>query len=130
MIEDNEDTLRPVIQDGIAFLESLTRYYGIERGMEIWEKIGEAVGRDVKGKIFFAMISGETSGIVKFRLDDPATHNFVSIIKVVRNHTGLGLKEAKDLVDESRTRTTTIKIDPIKTRNLVKDLRDLGCRIL
>jgi ribosomal protein L7/L12 len=51
----------------------------------------------------------------------------VSAIKAVRTATGMGLKDAKDLVDASKTETTTIHCtDSHAASTLRSSLRDLG----
>lgn len=38
-----QDDLDSMVFDGIQFLESITRFYGPELGMEVWNKMGEAL---------------------------------------------------------------------------------------
>ena len=127
-----EDTLEQVVYDGVRFLQSLTTHYGAEKGMEIWEAMGEAIGREVKGRVFFAMMTGETTGRVKFTVDTAGGYNpnAVSCIKTIRTYTGWGLKEAKDKYDESKMKVVHIDCPtPEDGRRLAHDLRNLGCRI-
>lgn len=125
----NEE-LEQLISDGIRFLESITRYYGIDRGMEVWNAMGEAVGKEVKGKIFFAMISGASNAEVSFRVGTADTSgNAVNVIKTVRSYTGMGLKEAKDLWDHSKGYVSVVKVSPDDVRKLRDDLRNFGCLV-
>jgi ribosomal protein L7/L12 len=123
-----QDTMEPVIRDGIKFLESLTRHYGQEEGMRIWDGIGEVVGADVKGQIFFAMLTGETSNRVGF-LQGVAAHGYaVSCIKAIRGSTGMGLKEAKDAWDHAATKRNYVEChDGDAARALTIALRGFGC---
>lgn len=123
-----QDTMEPVIRDGIRFLESLTRHYGQEEGMRIWEGIGEVVGVDVKGQIFFAMLTGEMSNRVGF-LQGTAGHGYaVPCIKAIRGATGMGLKAAKDAYDASFTQRTYVDcVDNDAARALSIALRGFGC---
>lgn len=120
-------TLDALVVDGVRFLESITNHYGPEKGMEVWETIANAVGTEVKGKIFFAMITGRRSGYVKFR--SGTASNAVSVIKCIRSYTNSGLKEAKDHWDLSKHQTVTIEVDPGLHVAFEKDLRNLGCFI-
>jgi ribosomal protein L7/L12 len=127
-----EDTLEQVVYDGVRFLQSLTTHYGAEKGMEIWEAIGTAVGKEVKGRVFFAMMTGETTGRVKFTTMDISGYNpnTVQCIKTIRTYTGWGLKEAKDKWDESKLKVVHIDCPtPEDGRRLAIELRNLGCRI-
>lgn len=126
---NNEETMDSLVHDGIAFLESLTRHYGTDRGMELWEQFGEILGREIKGKIFFAMISGDSSGNIRFKAGDAVINNAVATIKTIRNYTGMGLKEAKDIWEFSKTHVATFKVDVNSARAVTRELRDLGCNI-
>ena len=120
------DDLDSVVFDGIRFLESITRYYGAERGMEVWNKMGEAFGDEVKGKIFFAMLTGDSVGRVRFTSANAT--QAVWVIKAIRAATGFGLKEAKDLYDLGKVKTVAVDVKtPDQRRELIKCLRDAGC---
>lgn len=123
-----QDTMELVIRDGIRFLESLTRHYGQEEGLRIWEGIGEVVGADVKGQIFFAMLTGETSNRVGFRQGTAAHGYAVPCIKAIRGATGMGLKEAKDAFDASSVKRTYVECrDSDAAHALCIALRGFGC---
>jgi len=122
------DELDSVVFDGIRFLESITRYYGAERGMAAWNKMGEAFGDEVKGKIFFAMLTGDSVGRVRFSSANAV--QAVWAIKAIRAATGCGLKEAKDLYDLGKTKTVSVDVKtPNERRELIKCLRDAGCSV-
>lgn len=118
------ESFEEVVFDGIRFLESLTRHYGAEKGMEVWEKLGEAVGDEVKGKVFFSMITGESSN--RIRIQRGTCTEAVAAIKAIRSGTGLGLKEAKDLWDLSQIKTVVLELHYEEKRGTVRDLRNLG----
>lgn len=119
------DELDEVVFDGIRFLESMTRYYGAEKGMALWESMGEALGDEVKGKVFFSMLTGETSGRVRFSAGTAT--DAVGVIKAIRSATGVGLKEAKDYWDLSKVKIVSVEVhDRDAKRQLERSLRDLG----
>jgi hypothetical protein len=64
---DTIDTMDEIVFDGIRLLESLSRHYGPEKGMAVWDKMGEAMGEEVKGKVFFAMLTGQTGSRVRIQ---------------------------------------------------------------
>lgn len=126
----NEETLEKVVFDGIRFLESLIDHYGADKGMEVWEAMGDAVGNEVKGRIFFAMVSNNFTTRVKFRAGDAeAAGNSVSVIKTIRAYTGYGLKEAKDVWDLSKGSISEVQGKPDEIRRLRFDLISLGCDV-
>lgn len=71
--------------------------------------------------------------IVKIRIIK--SDQFLNIVKLVKTYTGLGLKEAKDIVDEARSeqnlidlsRYTKVEIQPgMSTELFVKELNQFG----
>lgn len=91
-----------IISTCISFLKSITEAYGQETGLELWDTISNTLDPDVKGQIFFAMLCGQDGNTITIRGFHP-TANKVAIIKAIREVTGLGLKEAKDISDKFMT---------------------------
>ncbi len=54
--------------------------------------------------------------------------NIISVIKVVREHTGLGLKEAKELVERAPTKVAEWD-DPARMQKFRQALIDAGAQI-
>ena len=120
-----KSSMDEVVFDGIRFLESLTRHYGPEKGIAVWEQMGEVMGDEVKGKIFFAMLAGDRSNRVRVRVG--TCTQAVSAIKAIRMATGYSLKEAKDAWDRSKDQVVTIDNVQLDSKHeLVRTLRDLG----
>jgi hypothetical protein len=132
MMDAQEDTLSAVIADGIRFLESITRHYGHEEGLRVWDGIGNVVGNEIKGKIFFAMLTGEVGTRVRFIVGGAEQRgNAIQVIKAIRTATGLGLKEAKDMWDKSRSESVIVECGTATaTQWLVRELKDFGCLVL
>lgn len=123
-MNDTNNALDDVVFDGIRFLESLTRYYGPEKGMAVWESLGEAVGDEIKGKVFFSMLTGESSNRV--RIQKGNCNEAVAAIKAIRIGTGMGLKEAKDAWDLSGMKIVTLDVAHEEKRGMVRTLRGIG----
>jgi hypothetical protein len=100
-----EDYKEEIVQNGIQFMRSITEAYGSDEGLRLWDTIASTLDPDVKGQIFFAMLSGHYQGrilITAIRRDASMSHtgiNRVNMIKALRNATGWGLKESKDAID-------------------------------
>lgn len=142
-----------VVQTGISFMRAITDAFGADEGMRLWDTIATTLDPDVKGAIFFTLLTGESSNRITVRgvSGNPGLPDKVQLIKSIRVVTGLGLKEAKDHADvlmgggywdrvtgqwESLRSTggvpTTIviKIQPGKSRHeCVTELRNAGCII-
>ena len=115
-----------VIQSGINFMRSITEAFGTDEGMKLWDNIESVLDPDVKGQIFFAMLTGEYNGIVTLT-GAMASANRVALIKAVRSVTGMGLKEAKDVCDNLWSgKPQKLNVEP-KNRNFaLRELRDAG----
>lgn len=117
-----------MLVDGIRFLESIARYYGPERSIEVWEKMGEAMGKDVQGTVFFKMLTQQGTG-GRVYIEKGSCTNAVWAIKAIRSGTGMGLKEAKDAWDSCCTKTTMIdcgKTSPAVVKEMIRTMRDMG----
>lgn len=111
-----------IIIDGLNFVRTITEAYGAEKGMELWEQIAAVLDADVKGEMFFAMLTNNFGN--KLKVKGVVVHNRVSGIKAIRTVTGLGLKDAKDASDLMQSgRTVELTVDP---RNRAEAIRILG----
>lgn len=118
-----------LIASGIQFLRTITEAYGSTRGMEMWEKISEYVDPELKGQIFFALLTGgfETSINVTGLLPVNGQLMLIYAIKEVRAATGWGLKEAKDFVEMVRDgKQGVITCDPKNRSKIINNLNAVG----
>ena len=120
------DHKQDVIQSGINFIRSITEAYGSDEGMKLWDNIASVLDPDVKGQIFFALLTGEYNGIITLT-GAMAASNKIALIKAVRSVTGMGLKEAKDVCDNLWSgKPQKLTVEP-KNRNIaMRELRDAG----
>lgn len=127
-----EETLEDVINDGVIFVRSLTKHYGADKAMEVWEAMNVALGEEVKGRVFFKMIEGSSDSQVKFRLGDIKNWgNLVTAVKIVHQYTGFRLKESKDLVYDSEHVMSTITISDYRQRiEFMRELANIGAKIV
>ena len=98
-----EEHKTAIISNGLHFMRSITEAYGSEKGMELWENITSVLDPEVKGQIFFAMITGTYNDRIELRgVTTMGQNNAVACIKAIRQYSGLGLKESKDIYDRLR----------------------------
>ena len=93
-----------VISTAAQFVQCITKAYGAEIGMDLWNKISSVLDPSVKGELFFAMVAGDIDQPLVIKPAFSSTHsnaNKVGLIKVIREYAvnKPGLKEAKDLAD-------------------------------
>lgn len=120
-----------IIGNGLHFMRAITEAYGAEEGMRLWETIAATLDPDIKGQIFFAMITGTYNDtIVLKRTLAAGMANRVAAIKEIRNWTGMGLKEAKDASDAVEAgRSVRIKVEPQNHYSAMLALRAVGFEI-
>lgn len=124
--EEHKDA---VITNGLHFMRSITEAYGADEGMRLWENIADTLDPDVKGQIFFAMITGTHNNRIVLRRVSPNTDR-VARIKEIRNWTGMGLKEAKDVSDMAEMgKPMSISIKPQEYSMAVLGLRRVGFEV-
>jgi hypothetical protein len=98
-----EEHKTAIISNGLHFMRSITEAYGADKGLELWEQITSVLDPDVKGQIFFAMITGTYNDKIELRgVTMSGQNNAVACIKAIRQVSGLGLKESKDMYDRLR----------------------------
>lgn len=128
-----EEHKTAIITNGLHFMRSITEAYGSEKGMELWEQITDVLDPEVKGQIFFAMITGTYNDKIAIRgLDATGAHNAVACIKAIRQYSGLGLKESKDIYDRLRNYDAKPEYIKVKHEDHAKalwTLRDAGLRV-
>jgi hypothetical protein len=132
-----EEHKTAIISNGLHFLRSITEAYGSEKGMELWEQIALVIDPEVKGQIFFAMITGSYNDRIEIRgVSASGTSNAVACIKEIRQWSGLGLKEAKDIYDRLRSprdswerKSEFIKVNHESYHSAVSGLRNVGLTV-
>lgn len=106
-----EEQMDSVIHSAYEFMTSVISVYGQEKGVDLFQKISDSVDPDIYRTMIIKMIAGDgtlgrTITITGFGGNglNATSSGFVQAIKAVRNVTGYGLKEAKDFMDDVRSR--------------------------
>lgn len=134
MSELSNDQQENIIGSAITMIQALSEAFGPEHGIKVWETMSEILGPGVKETVFMAMLSGRSSGLITIKaipVDRRDTLSKISVIKCIRNYTGMGLKEAKDVSDELWIGAD--KILDVKWQDRPKfanDLRNIGVMTL
>ena len=121
-----EDHSTAVVSTGLHFMRAITEAYGTDEGLRLWDTIASTLDPDVKGQIFFAMITSTHNDTILLSSVYTGA-DAVSCIKEIRNWTGYGLKEAKDTLDLVRGKLTAkIKVKPSEHHRATTGLRKVG----
>ena len=124
-----EDHKTAIVSSGLTFMRSITEAYGADEGMRLWETIAGTLDPEVKGQIFFAMITGTHNNRIVLRRVGTNTDR-VARIKEIRNWTGLGLKEAKDASDlVEMGKPMSLAVKPQEYAQAVLGLRRVGFEV-
>jgi hypothetical protein len=120
-----EEPIDPtLIFNSLNFIQSITKNYGAEQGMAMWDTIVGTVDRRLKLEVFKAMIDGgQVEGRIRISGAQPSADK-IKLIKTLREHTGYDLKEAKDSVDLLQHTNTAINIK-VSYHNHHKAVKDL-----
>lgn len=101
MITDSDRN--DLIWSSINFMETVSKIYGADKGMELWSTIADTIDPELKGQIFLQMLTG-THNASRLQVRNPLmrpVENRVDVIRCIRTYDSrrLGLKEAKDITD-------------------------------
>lgn len=120
----SEEHMNAIVSDGIAFIRSITTAYGSDTGMELWDTIANTIDPDIKGKIFFAMLTGSHEDRVTLSGAVAGT-NKINCIKIIRQYTGLGLSESKNAYENASDygQKVPLKVNPKYRREFIDELR-------
>lgn len=104
-IELTQEQEQQIIPAALYFLRALTSTLGSDVGMEVWNQINATMGNDIKGKVFFAMMTGQVGTEIiirglKLKTIGQARPDKIDIIKCIRAISGMSLKSAKDVADD------------------------------
>lgn len=124
-----EEHKTALISNGLSFIRAVTEAYGAEKGMELWEEIAKTLDPELKGQIFFSMLTGNYGHEITLKgVQLNPTYKKINAIKAVRVASQMGLKDAKDLVEAvEQGYPKTLTIVPGVNRNVViNDLRSFG----
>ncbi len=129
-----DSTRDTIVMSGLQFMRSITEAYGADKGMLVWDKITETLGNDIKGAIFFRLMTGDGESTVTVTATNTKTAqtgnssgNFIEYIKTVRTFTGHGLKEAKEFCDKTELGIASNLVVPFNKKiEFVRALRKVG----
>lgn len=121
-----------VITHGIQMMKVMSEVHGAGKGMEMWNVIGEALGDEIKGKIFFAMLKGTNGGsTITVKAVDRFAVQKIPLIKAIRtvDKRRLGLTDAKTLSEDliDRDKSITLQIDSDAFFAARAELINVGC---
>lgn len=94
------ENIDPVLVfNSLNFVQSITKNYGAEQGMAMWDTIADTIDRRLKLEVFKVMLDPTSlDGRISIKGAQPSADK-VRLIKTLREYTNQGLKDAKDSVD-------------------------------
>ena len=125
-IELTSEQEASIIPAAVYFLRALTTSLGSEAGLHVWDQINATIGNDIKGKVFFVMLTGSvgTDIILRGHRSGQTVTNKVEIIRAIRAVSGQGLYEAKQVADallagsEQRIQSQSFELRDLNVKKL------------
>lgn len=111
-----EEIEKMSVMDLAELVKILEEKFGVSAAAPVMAAAGPAVGPAAEEKTEFDV---ELAG---------SGENKIAVIKVVKEITGLGLKEAKDLVDGA-PKTLKSKVKKVEAEEMRKKLQDAGATV-
>lgn len=99
-----------LIYSAMSFIRTLTQYYGPDKGIELWNTISSTLDQEIRGRIFFTMLTGDHGGQIVIQGRDQHADR-VRQIKALRSTGEIGLKEAVDLINNLDEKNIQIKVN-------------------
>jgi ribosomal protein L7/L12 len=88
-----------LVFNSLNFVQTVTKNYGAEQGMAMWDTIANTVDRRLKLEVFKAMMNPtQLDGRIRIASAQPSADK-VRLIRTLREYTNAGLKDAKDSID-------------------------------
>jgi hypothetical protein len=123
----NSSEMNAIVSDSLALIRTITTIYGSDEGMKLWETIADTLGPDVKGKVFFAMLTGSyEDGVVL--IDKQYDSNRAECIKLIRLYTGMSLMDSKAAYEKAGDRgaKVSLAVDVKDRAKMISELRQNG----
>ena len=122
---------RTLIVTTIEFIRAAKADMGDDLGEERANAMLDAFDPTLKNQVFMELLMGNI-GSIKIRRYDNYHYKKINAIKAVRNIAGLGLKEAKELVDGAVDQAMIIpgSYGADEQRQLRGDLHDTGYEVV
>ena len=99
-----ENQIDPILVfNSLNFVQAITKNYGAEQGMAMWDTIANTIDRRLKLEVFRAMMDGDRAeGHVKIIGAYPSSDK-IHLIKTLRQFTKMSLAEAKKMIEDLQT---------------------------
>lgn len=116
-----------LLMAGHEFLRVLSEVSDADCAQTVFNALADHVHVEFKQDLFVRMLAGNLGKAV-LRSVGPSV---IDCIKIIRQHTNMGLKEAKDLVDQARTGgyAEFPVLNPHYRAKLIEELRGVGCTV-
>jgi hypothetical protein len=143
LAEMDEAKVNQMLISSLDMIRALNDLYGAELANELWGKLGETLGDEIKLKVFTLMLTGELPGGT-VRICGPIDWGYttgsgaqkVAGIKAIRAYTGMGLKEAKDAIEAAAetngyyTLKSNYSVAPDARRQFIRDMAAAGIKVV
>jgi hypothetical protein len=124
-----EDYKDEIIAAGINFMNAVTRAYGTDEGLKLYDTIMASVDPDIKGQIFFSLITGIHGSSIILKGTQYGIGTLVQRIQAIKEVSDLSLLDAKEYAESvARAEPKSIPYHPsrMNLNAALKTLREVG----
>lgn len=101
MTQSTKAVTDAVRRASINWVLAMQKAYGQETGMKCFDVMRETFGDELSGAVMFGIMEGRRGDQIVIRTKTADLTRKIEAIKEVRHISGMGLKEAKDAVEQS-----------------------------
>ncbi len=101
MTQSTKAVTDAVRRASINWVLAMQKAYGQETGMKCFDVMRETFGDELSGAVMFGIMEGRRGDQIVIRSKTADLTRKIEAIKEVRHISGMGLKEAKDAVENS-----------------------------
>lgn len=127
----SESNRSDLIYASITFIETISRIYGSDKGIELWSTIADTIDPDLKSQVFLQLLTGAYQS-PKITVRNPIlgpVDKKVEVVRCIRNYDKrrLGLKEAVDIANKlSNGGQVVLEVAPDLNKEFKEELRKLN----
>lgn len=129
----NDPQMQKLISVSLTMMSTIVDVAGATAGHQMWEVFADAIDPNLKNELLLRLLKGEQTKVyiknyIAGTISGTNPNLFINEIKVIREHSGLGLKEAKDIMDAVRAGgVQEVKIiDHTRRMEMINDIKSCG----
>jgi hypothetical protein len=110
----------------IELSKAVTKQFGYDKGLAVFDAIGKVIGADHKNQIFLKLLKGEVGVDVHFQATEES--HIIPVVRAICASSGLNLTDSKTLFEQSKIDFATVNCSSANIAYvLIEDLIAENC---